>query len=237
MTNFKHALVTSKHSKISAFFSVLLTALLSVSLTPCMAQLAPAKPSTTPVEKKIAAPLNFTAQFATLDWQTLTPVQQTALKPLATSWKSLSDTQKRKWLSISANYPQLNIEDQSKLHARMAQWAALSPPQREQARLNFSESKKIPAEKKNEQWLAYQALSAEEKQKLAKSVQPKAPRTALTHQSSASDQIQRLPIYKSVSPASSGLSTHEKTLLVRPVTPTPPKPPLPPVANDPVQQQ
>ena len=49
----------------------------------------------------------------------------------------------------------------------MAAWASLSPQQRAQARLNFNETKTLDADAKKSQWEAYQALSPEDKKKLA----------------------------------------------------------------------
>ena len=49
----------------------------------------------------------------------------------------------------------------------MREWAALSSQQRAQARLNFADAKQLPQDERRTKWEAYQALSAEEKQKLA----------------------------------------------------------------------
>lgn len=138
--------------------------------------------------------LTLSGPLATLDWKSLTPVQQIALKPLAGSWETLSDLQKRKWISLSSNFSRISSADQAKLHARMAQWAALSPKQRENARLNFAEVQKITPEQKSEQWRAYQALSPEARQKLAKSAQPTPPRTALAPKPVPPGKINRLPV-------------------------------------------
>ena len=100
-------------------------------------------------------------------WQDLTPVQQVSLRPLAANWNSLGVSQKRKWIAIAANYPKLAPEEQTKLHSRMTEWVSLSQQQRAQARLNFAESKKLTPSQKTATWNAYQALSPEEKQKLA----------------------------------------------------------------------
>lgn len=104
-------------------------------------------------------------------WSDLTPMQQTALEPLAASWPTLSEAQKRKWLEISKNYPTLPAEGQATIHSRMNEWVALSPAQRAEARLNFAKtkelSKQLTPEEKKAKWQSYQALSAEEKQKLA----------------------------------------------------------------------
>lgn len=105
-------------------------------------------------------------------WAELTPMQKQSLKPLSQSWDNgISEAQKRKWLEISKNYPQLSSDDQLKLDSRMNEWVALSPQQRTEARLNFAKtqeiSKQLSPEEKNAQWQTYQALSAEEKKKLA----------------------------------------------------------------------
>ncbi len=106
-------------------------------------------------------------------WTELTPRQQQALMPLASSWNTgMSEAQKRKWLSISKNFPSLPPQEQAILYSRMNEWVNLTPQQRVQARLNFGKtkelSKQLTPEEKKTKWQAYQALSAEEKQKLAK---------------------------------------------------------------------
>lgn len=115
-------------------------------------------------------------------WSALTSVQQQTLKPLAESWNTISAAQKRKWLEISRNYPSLPPEGQAVMRSRMSEWAALSPQQRAQARLNFAKTKELSreltAEEKKEKWAAYQALSAEERQKLAARASPKTPGAA-----------------------------------------------------------
>lgn len=110
-------------------------------------------------------------------WAELTPMQQETLRPLASSWVTLSEAHKRKWLEVSKNYPALPPEGQATMHSRMSEWAALSAQQRAEARLNFAKtkelSKQLTAEEKKAKWEAYQALSAEEKQKLAAKAPPR----------------------------------------------------------------
>lgn len=110
-------------------------------------------------------PLN-TAQSKPF-WAELTPAQQVSLKPLAANWASLSEAHKRKWIAFAQNYPKMSPADQSRLHSRMTEWVTLSPQQRTQARLNFAETKKLSADEKASTWQAYQALSPEEKNRLA----------------------------------------------------------------------
>ncbi|WP_418131733.1 DUF3106 domain-containing protein [Variovorax sp. 375MFSha3.1] len=106
-------------------------------------------------------------------WSELTAEQQQALKPLGTHWNTLNIGQKRKWLALSRNFGSMSADDQSTLHSRMIEWAALSNQQRAQARLNFAEVKRIPADERKVKWEQYQALSEEEKRKLAERAPPK----------------------------------------------------------------
>lgn len=106
-------------------------------------------------------------------WRELNPAQQQALSPLATHWDRLSEERKRKWLVISKNFSSLSPAEQVKLHRRMNEWVGLSQQQRVQARQNFSEIKKLSPEQKASEWEAYQALSAEERRKLATQASPK----------------------------------------------------------------
>ncbi|HMS27558.1 MAG TPA: DUF3106 domain-containing protein [Burkholderiaceae bacterium] len=102
------------------------------------------------------------------NWSGLTESQKIALAPLESVWSNISPVKKQKWLDISVGYHLLSPEGQSTLHFRMKEWASLTKKQREQARQNFAQAKKLSAEDKQNKWLAYQALSPEEKLKLAK---------------------------------------------------------------------
>jgi hypothetical protein len=132
-----------------------------------------ASSSSSTLAKKIpvAAPKNAVAPKS--GWLLLSAEQQRALQPLASTWDSLSEGQRRKWLEISRNYPSLSGADKARLHSRMSEWVALSAQARANARLNFAATSELskeltPAEKKAK-WEAYQSLSAEEKKKFAES--------------------------------------------------------------------
>ncbi len=108
------------------------------------------------------------------EWRDVPPAQQRALQPLAAIWNPLSEIHKRKWLAISANFEKLPAAEQNKLQERMREWVQLSPAQRNQARLNFAETKQLSPSEKQAKWEAYQALSTEEKEKLAgRAVRPR----------------------------------------------------------------
>ncbi|MDN6883443.1 DUF3106 domain-containing protein [Variovorax sp. CAN2819] len=106
-------------------------------------------------------------------WSELTAEQQQALKPLGSHWNTLNIGQKKKWLALSRNFARMSAHDQTTLHSRMIEWAALSNQQRAQARLNFAEVKRIPPDERKVKWEQYQALSEEEKRKLAERAPPK----------------------------------------------------------------
>ena len=135
------------------------------------------RPAGAKVAQAPAAPARNVAETRPA-WAELTGGQQKALQPLAGSWNSLSEAQKRKWIALSQNYDRLAPEEQAKLHSRMSEWVALSPQQRAQARLNFGESRKLSRDDKKAKWEAYQALSPDEKRKLAAGANTRTPPTA-----------------------------------------------------------
>ena len=101
------------------------------------------------------------------NWHTLSPTQKEALAPLRDVWVRITPVKKQKWLDISTGYHLLSPDGQATLHFRMKEWASLTSKEREQARLNFAQTKKLSSDDKQSKWEAYQALSPEEKQKLA----------------------------------------------------------------------
>ncbi|SFC37129.1 Protein of unknown function [Polaromonas sp. OV174] len=167
--------LTSKPKRLSLAL-VLLTGLLAWPLG-SFAQ-APKPPVGTTATGKAATAAPTKTASSRPAWAELSPMQQQALAPLASNWNTtLSEAQKRKWLEISKNYPSLPPEGQATMHSRMNEWVALSHQQRAQARLNFAKTKELSRqltpEEKKAKWQTYQALSPEEKQKLAAKASPK----------------------------------------------------------------
>lgn len=148
-------------------------------------------PSTTVIPRK--------ASSSKPAWQDLTPTQQVSLKPLAANWNTLSESHKRKWLAIAFNYPTLAPTEQAKLHSRMTEWVALSRQQRIQARLNFAESKQLTPTQKAATWQAYQALSPEEKKKLATSASPKPAGAAAAVKPALPQKLATVPVTRQAS--------------------------------------
>lgn len=160
-------------------------------------------------------------------WAELTPAQQAALAPLAGTWRTLGEAHKRKWLALSENFAATPPGEQARLHSRMTEWAALSPQQRTTARLNFAEAQKVAPDNKRAKWEAYQALSPEEKGKLAAGAaasKPKPPPTAIEVQPAPQQKLAKLPKTKKGEPPAKiavvpGAPTEANTLL--PQTPAP----------------
>jgi len=106
-------------------------------------------------------------------WGELTAEQKRALAPLEQHWPRMGEVQKRRWLALAHTFAVLPAQEQDKLHSRMADWASLSAQQRSQARLNYAVTKRLSPDDKRAQWEAYQALSPEEKNRLAAHAGPK----------------------------------------------------------------
>jgi hypothetical protein len=100
-------------------------------------------------------------------WTELTPEQQLALTPLKKLWPDINQARKRKWLAISRNFHDLPEMEQQKLQDRMREWASMTEAERAQARLQYARAQTLSVDERRQRWEAYQALSPEERQKLA----------------------------------------------------------------------
>jgi hypothetical protein len=147
----------------------------------------PAPAQATP--KTVLSTVSFTP-----NWSDLTATQKQSLQPLANAWNGLSDGHRRKWIALATNYPTLAPAEQATLHSRMAEWAALKPRERERARLNFVETKKLPAPDRASNWEAYKALSPEERQKLAERAAVKRAGAAATVKPVSPEKLTLVPV-------------------------------------------
>ncbi|MGV0959661.1 MAG: DUF3106 domain-containing protein [Limnohabitans sp.] len=158
-------------------------------------------------------------------WQQLSGGQKQALAPLASQWGSLTPQQQSKWLAISHNFSQMPAAEQATMHARMADWVALSPLQRNQARYNFNVVQNLPKEDKKAKWEAYQALSAEDKRLLSVGTAPPAKSAAPIAKPASTSRLvtpSLRPIGSAQDMTRSSASTppiDRKTLLPKPAAP------------------
>lgn len=99
-------------------------------------------------------------------WKDISATQRDILSPLHERWDSMGSLAKRRWLVLADRYPSMSEVERTKLFSRMHTWASLSAQQRNQARLNFKDAKRLSAGDLQSKWDEYQALSEAEKQRL-----------------------------------------------------------------------
>ena len=220
-------------TEVKRFSSALQTAWLLLCGSMLGAGLLPAQAqSTAPQTTTASAPL-------ASSWQQLNAGQKQALAPLASQWGSLTPQQQSKWLAISRNFSQMPAAEQATMHARMADWVALSPLQRNQARYNFNVVQNLPKEDKKAKWEAYQALSAEDKRLLSMGTPPPAKSAAPIAKPASTNRLVA-PALHPISSAQdmtrsspSTPSIDRKTLLPKPAAPNDsPKPVETPVHEE-----
>ena len=131
-----------------------------------------------PIKSSPAAHKPSTPRDTRPHWSELSPAQRQALRPLAEAWSGLSELHKRKWLVLSHNFAELSPQEQLKLQDRMSDWANLTARERAQARLHFAEVRQLPDDERRAKWEAYQALSDEQRRKLADDMLLEPPRGA-----------------------------------------------------------
>ena len=105
-------------------------------------------------------------------WGELKPAEQSVLKPLEHEWPGMEPRSKRKWVELSARFPKLTLAERARVQERMADWTRLTPSERGEARMNYQEAKQLPAQDRQARWKAYEALSPEQKQRLAARAAP-----------------------------------------------------------------
>ena len=105
-------------------------------------------------------------------WASVSPRQRAALQPLAKDWNRLTPDARLKWIEIATRLPSMPAEQQKRVQERMNEWARMSPAERGEARLNFQQTKQLPAQDRQASWEAYQALPAQERAALAAKASP-----------------------------------------------------------------
>lgn len=105
-------------------------------------------------------------------WSELSVIQKTSLKPLEKEWSTIEPNQKQKWLEVAARMPAMPLIERERIQTRMIEWGRLSPQERGQVRMAYQEAKKITTKNRQNQWQAYQALSAEQKHQLQTQAKP-----------------------------------------------------------------
>jgi hypothetical protein len=133
-----------------------------------------------------------TMHEASPTWSQLSERQKTALTPLKKLWPEINEAQKRKWLAVSRNYRELPEQEQQKMHERMREWVAMGPRDRAHVRLEYARAQTLSVDERRARWEAYQALSDDERKKLA-DASPRKPKGAAI-------ALQPVPTSKIVTP-------------------------------------
>lgn len=156
-------------------------------------------------------------------WKEISAEQRRILQPLESRWSSMSELTKRRWLVLADRYPQLDAHEQAKFQTRMITWSSLSAQQRNQARFNFATAKRLSANDLQAKWDAYQALSEDEKKRLAAQAAKAKAKGAATAIKPTRRKLARIP-------AAATAPANEANLPKIPRV-VPPLPPIPLPAN------
>jgi len=154
-------------------------------------EVQPAAPANVSAPTAAALPAGTEAGPA---WTGLSAAQKTALAPLAAAWPNLSEGHKKKWIALVQKFPEMAEADRARLHERMVDWAALSPKDRELARLNFAQTKKLSSDERVANWEAYQALPESKKQQLLEAAPKKPVGVAVTIKPVPANKLAEVPV-------------------------------------------
>ena len=102
-------------------------------------------------------------------WKDLTRAQRQVLEPFESQWNELPSTEKRAWADIARRFPEMTADEQARVKKRIAEWAQLSPAQRQVARANYRLAQQAGRESVAAQWETYQGLTSDQKNVLGNS--------------------------------------------------------------------
>ena len=87
-------------------------------------------------------------------WGHLTPLQQEALRPLATQWDDLPEKLQSHLLFSTKQYRELSPEKKNRFLSRLEKWSKLTPEQREHARQKYIALRQLSSERQEQFKLA-----------------------------------------------------------------------------------
>ena len=96
-------------------------------------------------------------------WSDLTSAQRQVLEPFESQWNGLPATEKRAWADIARRFPKMGADEQARVQKRIAEWAELSPAQRQVARANYRLAQQAGRDSIAAQWETYQGLTSDQK--------------------------------------------------------------------------
>ncbi len=95
-------------------------------------------------------------------WSELSDSQRKILAPLESQWNTLTQAEKRPWLTLAARLPKMDGPNRARAEKRIREWAALTPEQRRLARNNYRLAKQLPKEQRVATWEQYQQMTPEQ---------------------------------------------------------------------------
>jgi Protein of unknown function (DUF3106) len=137
----------------------------SASSSPAPASSAEAPPASPPRSEplKLDPPRASAIPLAQPLWADLTNAQRQVLEPFESQWNGLPATEKRAWADIARRFPKMSADEQARVQKRIAEWAGLSPAQRQLARANYRLAQQTGRENIAAQWETYQGLTSDQK--------------------------------------------------------------------------
>ena len=121
----------------------------------------PSPPRSEPL--RLAPPRASSIPLAQPLWKDLTRAQRQVLEPFESQWNELPATEKRAWSDIARRFPEMTADEQARVRKRIAEWAELSPAQRQVARANYRLAQQAGRENVAAQWETYQGLTSDQK--------------------------------------------------------------------------
>ena len=106
-------------------------------------------------------------------WTQLTDTQRDLLVPLESVWDNITPVRKEKWIQAAQKIAQMPPDEQARMREQIRIWVSMTPKERQEARQNYLNTKKLGVKDKLLQWLEYQNLPEEEKRKLAAAARKK----------------------------------------------------------------
>jgi hypothetical protein len=100
-------------------------------------------------------------------WNSLTPSQQSALRPLESEWAGIDTPRRQKWIEVASRFDRMSPDERQRTQERMGEWARMSPKQRNEARANFQTARQLSPDERQQRWEAYRALPEQERKDLA----------------------------------------------------------------------
>ena len=124
----------------------------------------PSPPRSEPL--RLAPPRASAIPLAQPLWKDLTRAQRQVLEPFESQWYELPATEKRAWSDIARRFPEMTADEQARVKRRIAEWAELTPAQRQVARANYRVAQQAGRESVSAQWETYQGLTSDQKKAL-----------------------------------------------------------------------